>query len=438
MNDILADDKLRVAYLFQNTGTDFSKPYAAQLHILHTIQGLQKRGHHASLMALYPKRRVIYTDDLDAVVSDRLADSHFARIGKSDGKILRFFESGLRRIQSLFDLPYMALFDDFRMYEAARYNLLGIHVIHERYYGTAIGGALVSRKLGIPFVLEVNADLFDQSHAQKTPIKGLQRRIFLEKTKYCFDQADKIICVSEQLRVHLIKKWNLPPEKTVTLECAADVEAFGQMYDTQVVRQNLNFGEEPVVIWIGGFYVWHDLDLLLKSFVKVLNVIPNAKLVLVGDGKNRLPFEQKVLEKGLERSVRMMGLIEHSKVPELLSIADVAVAPAPSMDAHNGGTGAPLKLFEYMAAGKAIVASNVYQSASVIQDDHTGILVEPGNVDRFAEAMIRVLIDRGERERLARNARQRAEERHSWEHYTKLLENIYYDVLTNKANKSYQ
>ncbi|MEW6085916.1 MAG: glycosyltransferase family 4 protein [Chloroflexota bacterium] len=432
MTDISTDKKLRIAYLFQNIGTDFSKSYAAQLHILHTLRGLQERGHFASLMALYPKKRVIYTDNIDAVVGNRLGEEHFARTRKREGRFLRLFESGVRRLQSSLRLPYLSLFDDYRMFNAARDNLNDIQLIHERYNGIAVGGALASKKLGVPFILEVNADFFDQSKAQGRPIRGLQREIFRMKTRYCFERADKIICVSEQLRIHMIEKWNLTPGKTVTLECAADVAAFGRHFDTKKVRQKFNLNTEPIIIWIGGFYRWHDLDLLLESFIKVVNRLPQTKLILVGDGQNRVHFEQRVKAVGLERSVIMVGLIEHEKIPEILSVADVAVAPIPALSAQDGGTGVPLKLFEYMAAGKAIVTTNVYQSASVIQNGFTGVLVEPGNVEGFAESIIKILVDDDERKRLARNARQRAVEQHSWNKYSELLENIYYDVLREK------
>lgn len=441
MTDLPTDKKLRIAYLFQNIGTDFSKSYAAQLHILHTLRGLQEIGHFASLMALYPKKQVIYTDNLDAIVGNRLGQEHFARMRTLEGGPLRLFESGVRKLQSLFRLPYLSLFDDYRMFKAACENLNDIQLIHERYNGIAVGGAFASKKLGIPYILEVNAEFFDQSRAQGRPISGVQRHVFQMKTRFCFEQADRIICVSEQLRIHMIEKWNLSPEKTVTLECAADVEAFGRKFDTKKVREKLRLSQEPVIIWIGGFYKWHDLDLLLESFIKVVNRLPQTKLVLVGDGKNRIHFEQRVKEKKLERSVIMVGLVAHEKIPEMLSIADVAVAPIPALSAQDGGTGVPLKLFEYMAAGKAIVTTNVYQSASVIQNGVTGVLVEPGNVESFAEAIINILIDDEQRQQLARNARQRAVEQHSWKKYTALLENIYIDVLRdnmkNAWNKSF-
>ena len=330
------DMKLRLAYLFQNIATNFSEPYAAQLHILHTLYGLQGRGHHASLLALQPRRRVLFTDDLEAVTSNQLTEKHYGSTGRSDGGGFKLFESGIRKLQSSLNLPYLALFDDYRMYEAALQNLENYQLIHERYSGSAIGGALASKKLGIPFILEVNADMFDQSAGQGVPIKGVQRIVAMKKTRVSFDQADMIICVSEQLRAHLINKWNLPPEKTVTLACAADVEAFSQDYDVRAIRDELDLNHDPVMIWIGGFYRWHDLDLLLESIEKVLDVYPNAKLVMVGDGKNRASFERKVKQAGLARAVVMVGAVEHAKIPGYLSIADVAVAPAPSLSARDG------------------------------------------------------------------------------------------------------
>ena len=113
----------------------------------------------------------------------------------------------------------------------------------------------------------------------------------------------------------------------------------------------------------------------------------------------------------------------------MLSIADVAVVPSAPVSASHGGTGTPLKLFEYMAAGKAIIATAQDQAAEVIQDGHNGLLVEAGNVNRFAEAILTLLNDPVERVRLSRNARQQAIELYSWEKYTRRLEEIYLNVL---------
>jgi glycosyltransferase involved in cell wall biosynthesis len=245
----------------------------------------------------------------------------------------------------------------------------------------------------------------------------------------CFNSAAKIICVSEDLKDHLHSKWNIAESRLAVLPCAADVEAFAPNYDATIVRQGLGLTTEPVVIWVGGFYPWHDLNLLLESFAQVLQRHPDARLVLVGDGQTRSAVAQKAWQNGLGQAVIMTGAIPHTNVPAMVSIADVAVVPSVPVSAGRGGTGTPLKLFEYMAAGKAIVATALNHAAAVIQDGHNGLLVEVGDVNGFAEAMLALLGDPGERSRLGQNARRYAVEQHSWEQYTRQLQAIYRDVL---------
>jgi Glycosyltransferase len=187
---------------------------------------------------------------------------------------------------------------------------------------------------------------------------------------------------------------------------------------------------------VGGFYPWHDLSLLLESFALILQQRPDARLVLVGDGQTRSSVVDRVTKNGLRHAVIMTGAIAHSHVPEMLSIADVAVVPSAPVSASHGGTGTPLKLFEYMAAGKAIVATAQDQAAEVILDGHNGVLVEAGDASRFAGAVLTLLNDPIERLRLGQNARQQAVELYSWERYTRKLQEIYFSVLGNVPSGS--
>jgi len=120
----------------------------------------------------------------------------------------------------------------------------------------------------------------------------------------------------------------------------------------------------------------------------------------------------------------------------MLSMADIAVVPSAPVPASRGGTGTPLKLFEYMAAGKPIVATALNQAAEVIQDGHNGLLVEAGDVQGFANAILTLLNDPVERGRLGQIARRQAIELYSWEQYTRRLEEIYFNVLGNVPSGS--
>jgi glycosyltransferase involved in cell wall biosynthesis len=135
------------------------------------------------------------------------------------------------------------------------------------------------------------------------------------------------------------------------------------------------------------------------------------------------------MKDGLRHAVVMTGAIAHSQVPEMLSIADVAVVPSAPITASLGGTGTPLKLFEYMAASKAIVATAHDETADVIQDGINGYLVEAGDVKKFAEATLKLIDNPEERSRLGKNAREQAVSQYSWEHYTRRLEEVYLSVV---------
>jgi glycosyltransferase involved in cell wall biosynthesis len=214
------------------------------------------------------------------------------------------------------------------------------------------------------------------------------------------------------------------------------VEAFKPDHDPGTARKSLGLTTEPVVMWVGGFYPWHDLSLLLESFALILQRRPDARLVLVGDGDTRPSVERVVQKGGLRQAVIFTGAIAHTGVPDMLSIADVAVVPSAPVLARRGGTGTPLKLFEYMAAGKPIVATDSNEAAEVIQHGHNGLLVESGDVTSFAEAILTLLSDPVERVRLGRNARQRAIESYSWEQYTRRLEETYLKVLVKAPSAS--
>jgi glycosyltransferase involved in cell wall biosynthesis len=150
----------------------------------------------------------------------------------------------------------------------------------------------------------------------------------------------------------------------------------------------------------------------------------------VGDGPARKTIESKVEELGITHAVVFTGLVPHTRVPEMLSVADVVTAPYPRLPQELWFS--PLKLYEYMAAGKAIVAAGAGQIADVIRSGHNGILCEPGNVNEFAQATIRLLTDDAERGRLGRNAQQQAIERHSWGRYARQVEKVYFSAMQDR------
>src|SRR5215207_3313960 len=239
--------RLNIVHSYQEGSIRFHEPHAAQIHIYHTMQGLQRAGHKVSLLALQG-REVLCTQDLQVFKSDKLTASHYGQLGWSGSAVFKRFESGTRRLQALLHLPYLALFDSYRMAEAGFINLKGYHIIHERFNLLSLGAAWASKKLGIPLVLEVNADLLEQRRFKGIQERGLRRLFAIWATRKCFNTAAQIICISPRLKEHLKTKWNVEESKLSVLPIAADVESVKPNHNSETVRKSLGLTTEPVVM----------------------------------------------------------------------------------------------------------------------------------------------------------------------------------------------
>jgi glycosyltransferase involved in cell wall biosynthesis len=136
---------------------------------------------------------------------------------------------------------------------------------------------------------------------------------------------------------------------------------------------------------------------------------------------------QRATDLGLDHAAQFTGLVTHAEVPRLLAAADIAVVPYPPMETDLWLS--PLKLFEYMASGKAIIASAVGQLTEVVQDGRNGLLIPPGDVPAMTAALQRLIGSPALRSQLGQQAREDAVRKHSWEHYLSRLERVFAAVI---------
>jgi glycosyltransferase involved in cell wall biosynthesis len=114
------------------------------------------------------------------------------------------------------------------------------------------------------------------------------------------------------------------------------------------------------------------------------------------------------------RRVIFTGAVTHERVPQLLDACDILVSPHIPLADGSDFFGSPTKVFEYMAMGKGIVASRLGQIGEVLSHEETALLVEPGNVDQLAHAIVRLVESKDLRERLGSNSRAVAMQNHTW------------------------
>lgn len=414
--------RLRVVYAIQNVGgIDLQVDLGDGVPVKNSLKGLQARGHQVSCLYL-DGRSVMDISDVrspSAAIQIRTGVTGLAPFLK--------IESAVRRLQRALRLPYFAFFDSFRFYEACLRVLPGADLCHEHHGLFGLGAALACRRLGIPYVLTFSADQLLEKELKGAPLRGIHRFVAHWETNLTLKLADKVICVSNPARRNLISRWGLPSSKIEVLPNGVDLELFGRQADSGSVRRELGLDGGPIVVFVGGFQIWHGIEFLTESFSRVVEAVPNAKLLLVGDGPMRSSVEQIISNLGLESSVRITGLVPQERIPAMLTASDVAVLPYPRLPKEMWFS--PLKLYEYMAAGKAIVASRSGQIEEIIRDGKSGLLVEPGDVRAFAEATISLLMDPARRLEMGGRALQQARAAHSWSHYVDRLELIYREAL---------
>ncbi len=161
----------------------------------------------------------------------------------------------------------------------------------------------------------------------------------------------------------------------------------------------------------------------------------NVKFLLVGDGA-LYPEIRQSLQSYVGESVFFAGVVPHHKVPAYLDAADILVSPHVPMPDGRRFFGSPTKLFEYMAMGKAIVASNLDQLSEVLEHGRSALLVPPGNASALTAAMLLLAQDSGLRSRLGESARDSAVARHTWKQNAARVLKVYSSLDTTDADIS--
>jgi glycosyltransferase involved in cell wall biosynthesis len=284
---------------------------------------------------------------------------------------------------------------------------------YQRHCRFAIAGALLSRRLRVPLILEYNGPQgWITDHWDPTPFKGLIR-MCEEVTLRC---ADRIIVVSEALRAELEGR-GIEAGRIRVNPNAVDPGYFFPGRGREAGRRELEVEHDEVLVgFAGSFSLWHGIEILQQAIVSLLSLPRPCRLRFVLMGTGLLHGEMRSALAAYEKTGAVMftGSLPSDKVAEYLDASDILVSPHLPMPDGSRFFGSPTKLFEYMAMGKGIVASRLEQLAEVLEHDRTAWLVTPGDVDELAEAVLRLAQDPAKREELGAAARRAAVERHSW------------------------
>jgi len=283
------------------------------------------------------------------------------------------------------------------------------------------------RKLGIPVVYEIRAFWEDAAvdHGTYSPNSWKYRMMRSMETWAC-RKAAQVAVICNGIKNDLVRR-GIPEEKLSVVFNGINPEDFRTLDRDEELAKSLGTGGKRVLGFIGSFYRYEGLDLLVKAFAKLCETRDDLVLLLVGGGEMERELRDQVEKSSLQSRVIIPGRFPHEKIPGIYSLIDILVYPRYSMRLTELVT--PLKPLEAMAMGKPLVASDIGGHRELIQNESTGLLFRPGDVSALAGTLLRLLDDAGLRGKLAIQGNQWVRENHTWSKTTAIYSAIYARAL---------
>ena len=255
---------------------------------------------------------------------------------------------------------------------------------------TALPALRVGHELGIPVVYEVRACWEDAAADHGTATEGSMRcRLTRAMEPYAFKHADAVTCICEGLRPDIVAR-GIHSNKVTVVPNAVDIKKFsiGGAPD-EALKAQLGLSGARVLGFIGSFYAYEGLDLLLTALPRILDQAPDVRVLLVGGGPQEEALKQQASLLGSADKVVFTGRVPHSEVNRYYDLVDVLIYPRHSMRLTELVT--PLKPLEAMAQGRLFVASDVGGHRELIRDGETGVLFKAESPQDLASKVLDLL-----------------------------------------------
>jgi len=229
-------------------------------------------------------------------------------------------------------------------------------------------------------------------------------------TKY----SDRIISVTPHIGTYLIENYKCAPDKVIAIGNGVNTKKFYSIHDEALLEQwKKKFGItkwEIVIMFVGNLAPWQGVETLIQVAPLLLRETRNIQFLIIGDGLLKEAFEAKVKSLGVSDHFIFTGMVIHKEIPLYINIADICVLPKRRLKSGYS----PIKLYEYMACGKPVVASRV-EGLEFIEEEGTGLLVEPENVKNLEKELNKLIQEPQERVKMGQRSLHIARERFSWE-----------------------
>ena len=296
--------------------------------------------------------------------------------------------------------------------------------LYERYNLFLPAGVWIKKSFGLPMLLEVNAPVFEE----RAKYDGISlKRLAAWSQRHVWRNADFVLPVTGVL-ADMVAAAGVPGERIAVVPNGIDPDRFGtNSLSVEEAKSKLGLSDRLVLGFTGFVREWHGLEQVVDLVADRAGG-PRLHLLVVGDGPARDSLLARARERGIVDRVTVTGVIDRDRVPDYIAAFDVALQPAVVPYAS------PLKLFEYLAMGRAIVAPASPNIAEILTDGENAVLFDPEEADGMLRAIDRICADVELRRRVADGARATiAQKKLTWDNNARRVVELFERLLRPEA-----
>ena len=370
------------------------------VHVKEIVNGLRKIGHHVGLVACSLNK----SEEADLFYNLNIMTSVMLRVFS--------FKKQPYMVSSIFLFIYL-----FRI-------LPQYDIIYARDFHTVIVALLPRIIFKKKLVFEMNGIAHEEQKLKSHSISNRILVYFIRKAeKMATRYSGKIISVTPHIGTYLVDHYNCASDKVIVIANGVNTKIFYPIRDEALLenwRKKLGITkEEIIIVFVGNLAPWQGVETLIEAAPFLLREIRNIRFLIIGDGILRESFETKVKSLGVEDHFTFTGMVDHQEIPLYLNIADICVLPKRRLKSGYS----PIKLYEYMACGKPVVASRV-EGLELIEEEGTGRLTEPEDILSLEKTLYNLIEEPQERLMMGGKGFQIARERFSWESRVTQIEEV--------------
>ncbi|MFZ0871139.1 MAG: glycosyltransferase family 4 protein [Rhodanobacter sp.] len=363
---------MRILYHHRTRGRDVEG-----VHIRGVVNGLRELGHDVTVMS-FPGAD---PEHEPVAQQGHVRPGRLARlVTRLPGVLFEFLELAYNPVTLL------------RMSMAIRQRRP--QLIYERYSLFLCATVWLARRRRIPLILEINDSALVE-RVRPLRLKGLARRI----EAWCMRNCTGLVFISSYFKQQAEDAYGTIAPSVISPN-AADLARFDPArFDAERLRAERGLTGRVVCGHIGAFAHWHGMDAFVEAMAKRIAEVPQLALVLVGDGRTLPAIRALVAERGLAERVLLPGRVAHEDIAAWIACMDYAVLP------DSNQYGSPMKLFEFMAMGVAMVAPDYAPIAEVVSDGQTGWLFPRRQTEVCVQRVLDLAMQADQRQRVGAAAR---------------------------------